>query len=116
MPCPAPLHSALQSGPLPDALAAALAFEALPLSPDSPPLLLAGPPGAGKTLTVARLASRLVMGGVAPMVITADGKRAGATEQLAAFTRVLGINLIGGLPSGDARPRAHPPPAGLRPC
>jgi flagellar biosynthesis protein FlhF len=28
------------------------------------------------------------------MVITADGKRAGAAEQLAAFTRLLGINLI----------------------
>ena len=28
------------------------------------------------------------------MVITADGKRAGATEQLAAFTRLLGIDLI----------------------
>jgi flagellar biosynthesis protein FlhF len=28
------------------------------------------------------------------MVITADGQRAGATEQLAAFTRVLGLNLL----------------------
>ena len=28
------------------------------------------------------------------MVITADGKRAGAIEQLAAFTKLLGINLI----------------------
>ena len=60
----------------------------------SQPLLLVGPPGAGKTLTVARLATRLVMAGIAPMVITADGKRAGATEQLAAFTRLLGISLI----------------------
>ena len=57
-------------------------------------MLFAGPPGAGKTLTVARLASRLVMRGTAPLVITADGKRAGATEQLAAFTRLLGIDLI----------------------
>ena len=55
---------------------------------------MVGPPGAGKTLTVARLATRLVMAGSAPMVITADGKRAGATEQLAAFTRLLGISLI----------------------
>jgi flagellar biosynthesis protein FlhF len=45
-------------------------------------------------MTVTRLATRLVMAGAAPMVITADGKRAGATEQLAAFTRLLGINLI----------------------
>ncbi len=28
------------------------------------------------------------------MVITADGKRAGATEQLAAFTKLLGISLV----------------------
>ena len=34
------------------------------------------------------------MAGVTPMVITADGKRAGATEQLAAFTRLLGLNLV----------------------
>ena len=58
------------------------------------PLLLAGPPGAGKTLSVARLATRLVMAGQSPMIITTDGRRAGATEQLAAFTRLLGLTLI----------------------
>jgi flagellar biosynthesis protein FlhF len=91
---PVPLREALQHGDLEVALANALAFAALPLGYDERPLLLAGPPGAGKTLTVARLATRLVMGGVAPLVITADGKRAGATEQLAAFTKLLGISLI----------------------
>lgn len=85
---PASLRAELQSGELEHALAAALPFAALPLGPNERPLLLAGPPGAGKTLTVARLATRLVLAGVAPMVITADGKRAGATEQLAAFTTV----------------------------
>lgn len=58
------------------------------------PLLVAGPPGAGKTLTVARLATRLVLAGQTPMVITTDGSRAGAAEQLAAFTRLLGLSLI----------------------
>ena len=91
---PAALHAALQLGPLDAALADAIAFGALPLGPGERPLLLVGPPGAGKTLTVARLATRLVMAGVAPMVITADGKRAGATEELAAFTKLLGISLI----------------------
>jgi flagellar biosynthesis protein FlhF len=91
---PASLHAALHRGELEAALADTLPFAALPLGPNQQPLLLVGPPGAGKTLTVARLATRLVMAGVAPMVITADGKRAGATEQLAAFTRLLGINLI----------------------
>lgn len=91
---PAALHASLQAGALDAALALALSFDSLPLAADAPPLLLSGPPGAGKTLTVARLATRLVLAGAMPMVITADGKRAGATEQLAAFTRLLGIDLI----------------------
>jgi flagellar biosynthesis protein FlhF len=70
---------------------ASLTFTALPLET---PLLFVGPPGAGKTLTVARLATRLVMEGSQPLVITADGKRAGATEELAAFTKLLGIRLV----------------------
>jgi flagellar biosynthesis protein FlhF len=91
---PPALQRSLQTGSLDVALAEALSFGSLPLAPELPPLLLSGPPGAGKTLTVARLATRLVLAGVMPMVITADGKRAGATEQLAAFTRLLGIDLI----------------------
>ena len=74
-------------------LASVLRFEPLPLAPGGPPLLFAGPPGAGKTLTVARLATRLVMAGGAPLVVTADGRRAGASEQLAALTRLLGLDL-----------------------
>ena len=89
---PAPLGHQLAAGDLTHTLAKALAFAPLPL--DQGTLLLVGPPGAGKTLTVARLATRLVMQGIAPMVITADGSRAGAAEQLAAFTRLLGINLV----------------------
>ena len=88
------LRRKLAAGPLPFALAAALRFAALPLDEGSAPLLLAGPPGAGKTLSIVRLATRLVMAGTAPLVITADGQRAGATEQLAAFTRVLGLTLL----------------------
>jgi flagellar biosynthesis protein FlhF len=58
------------------------------------PIMLVGTPGAGKTLTAAKLATRLVQMGDRPMVITADGDRAGATEQLAAFTRILDLELI----------------------
>ena len=91
---PAGLVRRLEAGPLPFALSVALRFERLALHEAAPPLLLVGPPGAGKTLTVARLASRLVMAGSTPLVITADGKRAGAGEQLAAFTRLLGLQLL----------------------
>ncbi len=69
-------------------------YAPLPVGAEDDPLLLAGPPGSGKTLTVARLATRLVLAGQQPMVITADGKRAGAVEQLAAFTRLLGLTLV----------------------
>jgi flagellar biosynthesis protein FlhF len=91
---PAGLARKLQAGPLPFALATVLRFAGLALHPQAPPLLLIGPPGAGKTLTVARLASRLVMAGAQPLVITADGRRAGAAEELAAFTRLLGLQLL----------------------
>ena len=66
---PRSLHAALLQGTFDAALAGAMSFATLPLQPGEQPLLLVGPPGAGKTLTVARLATRLVMAGVAPMVI-----------------------------------------------
>lgn len=91
---PQPLYMALGHGPLDAALAAALSFAPLPLGGEHRPVLLAGPPGAGKTLTAARLATRLVLAGTRPLVITVDGRRAGAVEQLAAFTRLLGIELV----------------------
>ena len=105
---PDPLRTALGAGRLEDALAAALRFTPLPLGAGAPPLLLIGPPGAGKTLTVARLATRLVLAGVTPQVITTDGQRAGAVEQLAAFTRLLGLDLVAaGSPDGLARALAR---------
>lgn len=91
---PAALVEELATGPLDAALEARLAFARLDLSPGAPPLLLAGPPGAGKTLTVARLATRLRLQGMQPLVVSADAQRAGAAEQLAAFTRLLGLTLL----------------------
>ncbi len=91
---PHALRNGLIEGDLAALLAKSLGFGALDLAGTAPPLLLLGPPGAGKTLTVARLATRLVMAGTIPMVITADGRRAGATEQLCAYTRLLGADLV----------------------
>ncbi len=90
---PPSLVEALALGQLADVLPDALLFGDLPLD-GAAPLLVAGPPGAGKTLTVAKLATRLVMAGRTPLVVTADGQRAGAPEQLAAYTRLLGLTLV----------------------
>lgn len=79
-------------GPLPTALATVLSFSPLPDAAGRP-LALVGPPGAGKTLTCAKLATRLVMAGQPSVVVTTDSARAGAVEQLAAFTRLLGLTL-----------------------
>jgi len=61
-----------------------------PLPADGP-LFLIGTPGAGKTLSCVKLATRQVLAGRPPLVITTDSERAGAVEQLAAFARVLGL-------------------------
>ncbi len=91
---PADLHPKLAHGLLSEAIARALLFGKLPLNANEQPVMLVGPPGAGKTLTTVKLATRLVMAGTAPLIISTDGKRAGATEQLAAFTRLLGVPLL----------------------
>ncbi len=89
---PPDLAEDLADGALAERLAALLHFAEMPLSPHRP-LLLAGPPGAGKTVSCAKLATRAVMAGMAPLIITTDGARAGAVEQLAAYTRLLGLTL-----------------------
>ncbi len=63
------------------------------LSADKP-LLLLGPPGSGKTIVAAKLATKAVLAGKKPTVITTDFVRAGGVEQLAAFTRLLNIPLV----------------------
>lgn len=69
-------------------------FDPLPETKYERPIMLVGQPGAGKTMTIAKLATRAVMNGLKPVVITADTVRAGAVEQLAAFTKVLGLELV----------------------
>ncbi len=108
---PEPLAARLGGPDLAAGLAGLLRFEALPAwDPVSArPLLLAGLPGAGKTLSIARLATRMVLSGTSPVVITADGRRAGAAEELAAYTRLLGLELmVAGTPQTLARALAAP--------
>jgi flagellar biosynthesis protein FlhF len=90
---PASIAALLAGRDLAHALSTVLRFDLLPTGAEAP-VFLVGPPGAGKTLTIARLATRLVLSGQMPLVISADGRRAGAAEELAAYTRLLGIELI----------------------
>jgi len=69
-------------------------FDPLPTDAYERPMMLVGQPGAGKTTTIAKLATRAVMNDLKPVVITADTTRAGGVEQLAAFMRVLKLDLI----------------------
>ncbi|MEO5375866.1 MAG: GTP-binding protein [Alphaproteobacteria bacterium] len=76
------------------ALGASFNFAPLPERNSPRPFLLLGPPGAGKTVTVAKLAARSRIKGRSVAVVTADAVRAGAVEQIAAFTRILEIDLM----------------------
>ena len=58
------------------------------------PIMLVGPPGVGKTIAIAKLATRARRNGRATTVITTDTRRAGGIEQLQAFTLILGVDLI----------------------
>ncbi len=58
------------------------------------PIMLVGAPGAGKTLAAAKLAARWSLDGKKIAVITTDTVRAGAIEQLQAFTRILSTPLL----------------------
>jgi flagellar biosynthesis protein FlhF len=93
-------HDALASGAVEGdallALAAALdiRFRFAPLAAfPARPLMLVGPPGAGKTTSLAKLAARGALAGRRLGVISTDTLRAGGVEQLGAFTRLLAFDL-----------------------
>ena len=90
---PTAVGAKLQTGALPFALQAGFRFARLDFA-GAPPLLCVGPPGAGKTLTIVRLATRLVLAGQTPLILSTDSCRAGAHSQLLAYTAVLGIRLV----------------------
>ncbi|WP_119459829.1 hypothetical protein [Rhodospirillaceae bacterium SYSU D60014] len=55
------------------------------------PIMLVGPPGAGKTVTIAKLATRARLSDRPVTAVTCDTLRAGAVEQLATYARLLKI-------------------------
>ena len=68
-------------------------FRPLTQKSSSTAMMVVGPPGAGKTLAIAKLAARGVMNGLRVAVITTDVIRAGGVEQLSAFTNILRVDL-----------------------
>jgi flagellar biosynthesis protein FlhF len=65
------------------------------------PVMLVGPPGAGKTVTVAKLAARAVLLGRGVDIISTDTLRAGAKEQMQSFTSILKEELVCVSSSGE---------------
>jgi flagellar biosynthesis protein FlhF len=90
---PAALVERLSGLPLAEGLAREIGFAPLPDGRERP-LLLVGPPGAGKTTTAGKLATRAILSGTPPVLITTDANRAGAAEQLATFARILGAAML----------------------
>ncbi|PIW26189.1 MAG: hypothetical protein COW30_16310 [Rhodospirillales bacterium CG15_BIG_FIL_POST_REV_8_21_14_020_66_15] len=72
------------------ALALDFNFAPVDVTADSQRLILVGPPGAGKTLALVKLAARALMAKRSVQLLTTDLKRAGAVEQLSAFAKVMG--------------------------
>ena len=90
---PVSVRARLATGPLPFALQVGFRFGQLDFA-GSAPLICVGPPGVGKTLTIVRLATRLVLAGKSPVIVSTDTCRAGANAQLQAFTKILGVKLV----------------------
>lgn len=68
-------------------------FTPLPVRPQGRAMIFVGPPGAGKTLAVAKAAAKAAMNGLSIGVVSADTVRAGGLEQLQAFTNLLRVDL-----------------------
>lgn len=68
-------------------------FGTLPSEPLAQPLMLMGPPGAGKTATAAKLAAHARVRGAEATLITLDVGKAGGLAQISAFADALGAEL-----------------------
>jgi flagellar biosynthesis protein FlhF len=94
------MTAAMRHGAAPDlkSLLTEVLRDLLPFEPLVPtaarPVILVGPPGVGKTLTIAKLATQAHLKERRTAVFTTDVVRAGGVEQLDAFTRLLGLDLV----------------------
>lgn len=79
---------------LTQALDKVFTFSPLPINSSKRAFMLVGPNGSGKTIAVAKMAVKAKINAKRVTVITTDIKRAGAIEQLEAFTKILELDLI----------------------
>lgn len=68
-------------------------FNPLPVKATPKAQMMVGTPGSGKTLAVAKMATRAAMNDLKVGVISCDTVRAGGVEQLQAFTNILKVDL-----------------------
>jgi len=81
------------------------AFAPLPAAKPPRPIMLVGPPGAGKTATTAKLCARARLKGGTPRLITMDSEKAGGLAQATAFAQALGLDLEQATDSQDLAAR-----------
>lgn len=74
---------------LSESLSQKLTFEPIEAAPPRP-IVLVGPPGAGKSAAVAKLATRALAVGYEALLISVDSERCGGAEQLRAMADRLG--------------------------
>ncbi len=75
------------------ALDAVFAFAGLPSATAKRPIMLVGPPGAGKTATAAKLCALARLEGQAAAVVTMDTVKAGGLAQITTFAETLDVEL-----------------------
>ena len=68
-------------------------FRPVEIKPRHEAIMLIGPPGVGKTMTAAKMATEAVLARNKVSVITSDTYKAGGVEQLQSFTDILSIKL-----------------------
>lgn len=76
------------------ALSVDFSFQGLEPDRDDARLMLVGPPGSGKTLTLIKLATQAVLAKRPVRLLTTDLRQAGAVEQLTAFGRILELEVF----------------------
>jgi flagellar biosynthesis protein FlhF len=89
----ATLGAASSEAALCGALDAVFTFNGLPSASSKRPIMLVGPPGAGKTATAAKLCALARLEGQAAAVVTMDTVKAGGLAQITTFAETLEVEL-----------------------